>query len=109
MAANPEREPSIKEPEVVETRAEEIPEYVEKGGVQTVKSQFPYQVKDDSGKPLITTPQTKVVTVTLPSDPSSLQTKAKGSTDDASTWWSKFWLRIIKKAVHFGWKIVGRK
>jgi hypothetical protein len=109
MSFGPEREAKPTPPEIVDTAPEEMPEAIEKGGVKVVKSQFTKQVTDDSGQPLITTPATRKVTITLPGDDAQLSQQAKGSTDDAGTWFAKFWLRLIKKAIHFGWVIVGGK
>lgn len=76
--------------------------------VSPVPSQFTKQVKSDNGQVLTQSPQTAAVTITLPSDKAQLTTLAKGSVSDSATWWASFWLRIIKKALHFGWKILGK-
>jgi hypothetical protein len=89
--------------------APEIPPEVERAGVKPVATQFQGQVRDDSGKPLIQTPQSQQVTITLPTDQESLVTLSKGSVVNAVTWLAHFWLRMIKKAGHFGWRIVVRK
>lgn len=86
----------------------EIPEHVEKAGVTAVPSDFTAQVADDQGQPLTQSPPQKVINV--PSDTQTLQTQAKGSVADSVTWLALFWLRIIKKAAHFGWSVVvGKK
>ena len=64
---------------------------------------------DDKGKPIIQTPPTQVITVTPPSDTTTLSKQAKGDTTSSLTWLAAFWLRIIKKAIHFGWKIIGKE
>lgn len=66
---------------------------------------FKAQVKDDSGKPLIETPENKEITIEIPMDGITLGTYAKGSSEDSITWFSAFWLRIVKKALNFGWKV----
>src|SRR4030042_3062462 len=86
-----------------------LPE-IEKGGVIKKQDDFSAQVTDDKGRPLIQTPQTQSVTVQIPANQSQLDTWAKGSPDNALTWFAVFWIRIIKKALHFGWRMIqGRK
>lgn len=108
MAVNPEREevrtPPQEVKEVIETP--EIPEHIEKAGVRPRDDQFKAQVTDDSGQQLIQTPSTRQVSITIPAPQSQLQDWAKGSPSDALTWFASFWLRMIKKAARFGWKVV---
>ena len=108
MAATPE----ILRPEApvqIQERQEEfiVPENLQSSGVQVVQKTFTAQVKDDKGQPVIQTPPTQVVTVQPPYDQTTLATQAKGPTTSSATWLSAFWIRVIKKALHFGWKIVG--
>ena len=85
----------------------EIPPELERGGVvRQIPSQFKAQVSDDSGKPLIRTPQTQTVTINVPAAQSQLEDWSKGNPDNALTWFAVFWIRLIKKALHFGWKMV---
>lgn len=84
----------------------ETPEHIEKrDGVTTAPQQFTSQVAQN-GQQLISTPQSEAVIVSIPSDPLVLQKESKGKITDSLTWLSSFWLRIIKKAAHFGWKVV---
>lgn len=101
--ANPER----KDFEVIPEEA--TPLTIErKEVISAVPSQFTKQVSD-SGKPLIQTPATSQVTVKLPADSPTLTNLSKGSVENAITWFANFWLRMIKKALYFGWKIVNRE
>ncbi|OGM11775.1 hypothetical protein A2Z22_04365 [Candidatus Woesebacteria bacterium RBG_16_34_12] len=106
MVITPER----KELEdIIKTRPEDvsIPEHIEKKeGIVPRQAQFTAQVTDDQGQPLIQTPQAKTITIQLPADQVQLAALAKGSPSKALTWFAQFWLRLIKKAIHFGWKIV---
>ncbi len=106
-------DPERKEIEqVVESRPEDVsipPEIEKKEGLTPRQSQFKAQVYDDSGKPLIQTPQSKVVTIQIPSDQVTLKTLSKGSILDSITWLAMYWLRMIKKAAHFGWRIIKRE
>lgn len=94
----------------VREHAEEFPaETIQQiQGAKVVQKHFTAQVRDDSGTPLIQTPPAQVITsVTPPADPATLVQQSKGDTTDTSTWNAALWLRIIKKALHFGWKLVG--
>lgn len=85
----------------------EISPEVERGGyAQQVPTQVTAQVTDDQGQPLIQTPQTQQVTVTIPAEEKRLEELSKGSPDESLTWWARFWVRYIKKALHFGWRII---
>lgn len=107
MATTPEKEPLPKVPEGITERPESLPEKLEKEQHLKVRpTQFTAQVTDDQGQPIIQTPKTKVVTVQLPADQVQLDDWAKGSPIDALTWFAVYWLRMIKKALHFGWKTI---
>jgi hypothetical protein len=107
MAATPE----ILRPEgpQIQERQEEfvVPETLQKSGIKVVQKTFKAQSSDDKGQPLIQTPPAQVITVTPPADPATLALWSKGSTSSGLTWLAAFWLRIIKKAMHFGWRIIG--
>ncbi len=105
MATSVEREPRT--PEGVEVRPEEFTAAVEKAGATPRPSQFTAQVTDDAGKPLIQTPQSQV-TLQVPASAATLTSWSKGPITSALTWFGAFWLRILKKAVHFGWKVIGK-
>jgi hypothetical protein len=93
----------------VQERQEEfiVPETLQSSGVKVVQKNFKAQVNDDKGKPLIQTPPAQIITtVQPPADVTTLTQQAKGDTTSAVTWLAAFWLRIIKKAMHFGWEIV---
>ncbi len=84
----------------------EIPERIERGGVITPQTNFTAQVTDDGGNNLVDTPAVKAVTIKLPASQDQLTVWSEGSPDDALTGFAVFWLRLIKKALHFGWKAV---
>ncbi len=111
MAATPEvLRPEV--PQIKEVKEAEfiVPETLQqKTGVQVVQKNFKVQVKDDHGNPLIQTPPTQVITVSPPNDQESLVKESKGDVSSSSTWLATFWLRIIKKALYFGWKVLGRE
>jgi hypothetical protein len=106
MAATPE----IPRPEapVVREPLEEFPETIQQiQGAKVIQKTFKTQVKDDSGKPIIQTPPASVITtVQPPADTQTLTQQSKGDTSSSKTWLATFWLRVVKKALHFGWQII---
>jgi hypothetical protein len=107
MAATPEVPRPIEEPQVQE-HVEEFPETIQQiQGVKVVQKNFKAQVKDDKGAPIIQTPPAQVITtVQPPADTATLTKQAKGDTTSSATWLAAFWIRIVKKALHFGWQII---
>jgi len=105
MVVSPERE---KLP--VDVRPEEFPEIPITVENKSVVSSTPSYVKgvvaDDKGKPLTTPTNGQSVTITLPADPKTLTATSKGTPDEAITWFAAFWLRMFKKAIYFGWKVI---
>jgi hypothetical protein len=106
MAATPE----ILRPEApqISERQEEfvVPETLQQSGIKVVQKTFKAQVSDDNGAPMIQAPPAQVITVQPPSDQATLNKQAKGSVSSSLTWLAAFWLRIIKKATYFGWRVV---
>ena len=107
MATTPEI--PVSAPEITQPQEEFIvPETLQQDtGIKVVQKNFKAQVQDDKGAPMIQTPPTQVITVSPPASQPTLVTWAKGDTSNSSTWLGAFWLRIIKKAVYFGWRILG--
>jgi hypothetical protein len=95
----------------LEHRTEEIaPLTIERKEVVTpATTVFQAQVKDEAGSPLIETPENKEITVEIPYDGATLQVRSQGSIDDSVTWFGAHWLRILKKALSFKWRVVTRK
>lgn len=112
MPATPEV-PKPGQPEIQEINKEAefiVPETLRQAtGVQVVQKNFNAQVKDDHGTPLIQTPPTQVITIQPPADDATLSGWSKGSANSSLTWLGIFWIRIIKKALFFGWKILGKE
>lgn len=101
-----ERELSI---QIKERPEEASPLIIERKEVaRPIPVQFKRQVVGDKGQPLIQVPATQVVTITLPEEEGRLTALAKGPADDSLTWFAAFWLRMLKKAIHFGWKVFGK-
>jgi hypothetical protein len=110
MPASPEIERPYEAPVDIKEHAEEFPaETIQQiQGAKVVQKHFTAQVRDDHGTPLIQAPPANVVTtVQPPSDQATLVQQAKGNTSSSATWNAAFWLRVVKRAFHFGWKIIG--
>lgn len=96
-------------PEVTHIQEEaEIPQGMAETGLRAVEKEFKTQVRDSTGQQLIISPATQNITIQLPYDKTTLAGFLKGSISNSLTWFAAFWLRIIKKAMHFGWKITGK-
>jgi hypothetical protein len=106
MATSPEFAP--KEVPQIQERQEEfiVNENLQTSGVKVVQKNFKSQITNNSGQPVVTTPPTQVVSVTPPYDDTTLLAQSKGDVSSSLTWLAGFWLRVIKKAMHFGWQIV---
>ncbi len=109
MTVNPEveRKPETP-PEGVEHRPEEIgvPERIQ-DVVKKTPTQVTAQVTDDDDQDLIHTPETKEIAIEIPGNQASFEQQAQGSVTESTTWFAAFWVRMIKKARHFGWRIMG--
>ncbi|MEK7061518.1 MAG: hypothetical protein AAB954_02555, partial [Patescibacteria group bacterium] len=67
---------------------------------------FQKQVKTDFGKLLIEVPgQGGKIKITIPRQPVELEQLSKGSISDSITWFAAFWIRMIKKAIYYGYNI----
>jgi hypothetical protein len=106
MPRSPEREPRF--PVVERAEEFELPPHLEGTGIKAVETTVKARVKD-KGRHLIQTPATKKVSIKLPAGQATVSAWSKGKTASSLTWLGAYWLRMIKKAVHFGWKIIGGK
>lgn len=105
MGLLPEREPGKN---IYENPSEASPLNIERKEVVTpVPTQFKAQVTDDKGNKLISTPDDKKADIIIPEiNKETLEVKMKGNTEDSSVWSAGYWIRIFKKAVYFGWKVM---
>ncbi|MEK7168437.1 MAG: hypothetical protein AAB778_00320 [Patescibacteria group bacterium] len=105
MGLLPEREPRKNQ---YENPEEASPLTIERKEVVTpILSQFKAQVTDDNGNPIISTPQTQKADIVIPEvSKEVLEQRAKGDTEESSVWSAAYWIRIFKKAIYFGWKVV---
>lgn len=75
--------------------------------VAPVATRFKAQVTDDQGNNLIKTPEDEKIDIVIPDiSKESLEAKIKGDKSDSSVWSAGYWLRIFKKALYYGWKVV---
>jgi hypothetical protein len=104
MPIFPERESK----DIRETSEEVSPLTIERKEVVTpIPVIFQKQVKSDSGKPLINIPQSGRVKIAIPKPQVELENLSKGPVSDSITWFAAFWIRMIKKAIRFGWELLG--
>ena len=103
MARSPERGP--RQPVVERAEEFELPSHLEDTGIKSVETAVKARVKD-KGQNLIQTSATKKINITLPAGQATMATWAKGNPEDSLTGFGIYWLRRIKKAIHFGWKII---
>ena len=105
MGILPEREPrknSYENPDEVSALNIERKEVI-----TPVPTQFKAQVTDNQGNPIISTSQTTKADIVIPEvNKETLEVKIKGDTEESSVWSAGYWLRIFKKAIYFGWKVV---
>lgn len=106
MAFSPERKTGV--PEGVQERPTEIPPEVERTGATVTSSQVKTQVVGDDDQPLTQSPATQAVSIQLPATQKQLDDWSHGEPSNALTWFALFWQRLIKKALHFGWRIFGK-
>ena len=105
MGLLPEREPHKDQ---YERPDEGSPLNIERKEVVTpVPTQFKAQVTDDKGQNVISTPKDVKIDIKIPEvDENTLRLKIKGNKEESSVWSAGYWLRILKKAVYFGWKVL---
>ncbi len=102
MPIFPEREKNV-----IETPEEASALTIERKEVVTpIPVIFQKQVKTDFGKLLIEVPgQGGKIKITIPRQPVELEQLSKGSISDSITWFAAFWIRMIKKAIYYGYNI----
>jgi hypothetical protein len=105
MGLLPEREPKKNQYENID---EASALNIERKEVITpVPTHFKAQVTDDKGNKLISTPDVKKADIIIPAvNKETLEVKIKGDTSESSVWSAGYWLRIFKKAIFYGWKVL---
>lgn len=106
MGLLPEKEP-IKNK--YENPTDASPLNIERKEVVTpVPTQFKVKVVDERGQPLIQSTDDAKFTIKIPqTNQKQMEDDIKtGDKEDAGVWSIGYWLRIFKKALFFGWKVV---
>lgn len=109
MGLLPEREPK-RNP--YENPSEASPLNIERKEVVTpIPTKFKAQVADDKGNKLISVPEEKKADIIIPEvNKETLEVIVKkGDKEESSVWSAGYWLRMFKKAVYFGWKVLFEK
>jgi len=111
--ANPEREQQGVPEGIVERHRDlEIPRELEQAGVvPTQQAPAAQVVADDQGDDqgqVVIAPADQHVTVEIPASKEHLEGWSKGSVTESITWFAHFWLRMVKKATHFGKRVVNK-
>ena len=92
----------------VKPETTEVPPEIERSpGSQTPQTQPTDQTSDDSTQAQPQDDSTPKIAIQPPASAAQLDDWSKGPIESALTWFAAFWIRIIKKALHFGWKILG--
>ena len=72
-------------------------------GAQSQQAVAQQQVQDDNVQ---VQAQDDTPVFTIPQNEAILEVEAKGPIESPLTWFANFWLRMIKKAIHLGKRIV---
>lgn len=106
----PEIKPIIEAPQgqpEVGNVAKEIPSASE---VHIQPTPGPFQVQPQVQPPVQQQTQpaddTNIVTINVPATPQQLEDWAKGSPDSSLTWYAFYWIRMIKKALMHGYRVM---
>ncbi|HLD92057.1 MAG TPA: hypothetical protein VI795_01535 [Patescibacteria group bacterium] len=106
MGLLPEREPAknkYENPEDISALNIERKEVI-----TPVPTQFKAKVTDDKGQKLVESVDDKRFKIEIPQVGREQMEEGikKGNKEDAKTWSIAYWLRIFKKAIYYGWKVV---
>lgn len=109
MGLLPEREPAKNKYENPENIS---PLNIERKEVVTpIPTQFKAKVTDDKGQKLVESVDDKRFKIEIPQlSREQMEGAVKnGDKSDSNTWSIAYWLRIFKKALFFGWKVIFNK
>lgn len=88
------------------TQPESYLEKLEQAGVQVRPDDFQTPVVNDDGQVLTTPVPSDVKTITVPTHQEQLLEWAKGPIENSLTWRSRFFIRMIKKAILRHWHLI---
>ena len=89
-----QEQPVAKIPEVQE---QAVPQTPPPATVQPADDQTQQPVQDDT---------VQTVTITVPATPQQLDDWAKGDPEESITWFAFYWIRMIKKALLHGYRVI---
>jgi hypothetical protein len=108
MSASPEtKRGNLSIQELPEEFSSEIPVGIENKSVPSSMTAIPTNAQplyNDNGQALVETPQTEVITITIPKPKEQLVAISKGPTDRSETWSARYWVRQIALALRGGWR-----
>ena len=78
----------------------------ERGASQTPSQVVSQVVQDNNIQPVATSPTPQTVTITIPATTQQLDDWSKGSPDNSLTWLAFYWIRMIKKALFHGYRVI---
>lgn len=79
---------------------------VEEKAATTTPAQITAQVQDDTAQTQKDDTQIPVITITVPATPQQLEDWSKGPPENSLTWAAFYWIRMIKKAILHGWRVI---
>lgn len=108
--------PEIKEePKIDQPTPSETPVQKEQAPITEVReeattltpSQITQQADDATQQqPVQDDTATPVITITVPATTQQLEDWAKGPAENTLTWIAFYWIRMIKKAILHGWRVI---
>ena len=102
----PQRQPTPEAP-VKQGEPPKETQPVQEQGETYTPAQAPSQVTQTADEPsTAATPAPQTMTITVPATTQQLGDWSKGSPDDSLTWLAFFWIRMIKKALLHGYRVV---
>lgn len=79
---------------------------VEEKATSLTPAQLAAQVADTTTQQQPQPAPPQIITITVPATTQQLDDWSKGSPDDSLTWLAFYWIRMIKKAIFYGWRVI---
>lgn len=96
----------VETPQKSEAPVENPIQAVEQNQTTKQSTPQPQQPVDDSNVTDGLTPPPPTISIQLPADPQQLLDWSHQKPDNAVVWFALFWIRLMRKAAHFGWKML---
>ena len=94
------------QPVETQKEVEKPQEIVQEQATTVTPGQIAAQAADDATQAQQTPADDQTITITIPATTQQLEDWSKGSPDDSITWLAFFWIRLIKKALFHGWRVI---